>query len=80
MTQIETVQQLRDLPRNVVLVDRIGVAWQVIELGADWSAHKGHGDTRRNGFVQAGNHVHFEADRLASVLPMRVVDSGEAAS
>ncbi|GAA5154698.1 hypothetical protein GCM10023340_38690 [Nocardioides marinquilinus] len=75
---ITDVTDLGSLPINSVLVDRIGVAWQVVELGADWSYAKGQRDTRRPGFVQAGNHVRFEAAALVSVLPMRVVDDGRA--
>lgn len=74
--KITSVDELLACANGAVLVDRIGVAWQVIELGADWSAHRGERDTRRAGFVQAGNHVTFEARQLASVLPMRLVDRG----
>lgn len=77
--EVTTIEALADLPVNAVFVDRIGVAWQVIQLGADWSHTKGHRDTRRNGFVQAGNHAHYEAKALARVLPVRVVDDGSAA-
>lgn len=74
--RIETIEQLAALPMNSIFVDRIGLAWQVTALGADWSHTKGHSDTRRNGFVQAGNHVVYEAAALASTLPVRVVDDG----
>lgn len=78
MKRVENVEQLAELSVGAVLVDTIGLAYQVIQLGADWSAHKGERDTRRPGFVQAGNHVTYEVRQMVSVLPMRVVDDGHA--
>lgn len=71
-----TLDDLRAAPLNAVLVDRIGLAWQVTALGADTLWHKAGANTRRNGFVQAGNHMVYEVEAMAACLPMRLVDDG----
>lgn len=76
MSTVTTLTELALVPVNSVLVDRIGCAWQVTSVGQDWSAHKGGRDTRRPGYVMAGNHVVYEVSQMVTVLPMRVVDQG----
>ncbi len=77
--ELTALDALGHVAVGTVLVDRIGLAWQVVELGANWSATKGGKDTRRAGFAMAGSHVTYELDQMASVLPIRIVDDGHAA-
>lgn len=76
IARVETLDALADVAVHAVLVDRIGMAYQVVQLGSDTSFAKSGADTRRSGFVQAGNHVTYALYQMARVLPLRVVDDG----
>lgn len=69
-TPIRTIRSLQTVPSNAVLVDALGVAWQVGVAG---------GDTRRTIFWQAGGHRMWEAYEMGTILPMRIVDDGREA-
>lgn len=73
---IDSTEGLIRLPVNAILVDRIGCAYQVISGGSDWINYRGGIDSTRNLFMQAGTEVTYGAGALATVLPVRVVDSG----
>lgn len=76
-TVITTTEALAALPLHAVLVDRLGLAYQVVQQGSDTSFAKSGADTRRNGFAQVGGFTIYTAEQMASALPVRVVDDGE---
>lgn len=74
--RVESLDDLARVPANTVLVDAIGLAYQAVTVGENWSSTRGHADTRRVAFVQAGNHVVYGAEQLLGMLPMRIVSDG----